>query len=66
MNPKMAHTIQVFLCDECSAVHIGMFRNGKLIAEAIPFDPKAFARDLNAAISESDAMQADASSGSKH
>lgn len=58
MKIKMAHSINVFLCDTCSAVHIGMWRNGKLFAEAIPFDPKTFASDFNEAIAESEAMQA--------
>lgn len=66
MKIKMADRIQVFLCDEYSAVHIGMFRKGKLFAEAIPFDVKAFAHDLNEAIAESEAHQAGQPIGSKH
>lgn len=66
MKVKMAQTIQVYLCDECASVHIGMFRGGKLFAEAIPFDPKAFAADLQIAIAESDALQAGATHNRRH
>ncbi|MHB2265005.1 hypothetical protein [Aliihoeflea sp. PC F10.4] len=66
MKIKMAHGINVFMCDKCAAVHIGLWRNGKMFAEAIPFDPKVFAQDLNEAIAESEALQSGQPTGSKH
>lgn len=58
MKSKMAHMMAVFLCDHCSAVHVGMWRNGEMFAEAIPMDPDAFAADLLATIAESKARSA--------
>jgi hypothetical protein len=66
MKVKMAQTIQVYLCDECASVHIGMFRGGKLFAEAIPFDPKAFAADLQTAIAKSEALLSGATHNRRH
>jgi hypothetical protein len=57
MKPRMAQTLQIYLCEHCAAVHIGMFRNGKLFAEAIPNDPDSVLRDLQEAIAESRARQ---------
>lgn len=53
MKVKMAETLQFYLCDHCAAVHIGLFRNGKLFAEAIPIDADAVLQDLQATIAES-------------
>jgi len=52
-KPKMAQIISAYVCEHCSSVHIGLFRNGRLFAEAIPHDPQAFAADLAKAIAES-------------
>ncbi|RUV17885.1 MULTISPECIES: hypothetical protein [unclassified Mesorhizobium] len=57
MKVKRAETIAFFLCDECSAVHIGLWRNGQMFAEAIPLDPDAVVADLQATIAESKARQ---------
>ena len=49
----MAQQISFFLCDHCAAVHIGMYRNGRMFAEAIPEDIEAVAADLRATIAAS-------------
>jgi glutaredoxin len=54
----MAHTIQAFTCPHCAAVHIGMFRNGKMFAEAIPVEIEGFAKSLAEKIAESRERQA--------
>ncbi len=66
MKPRMAQQITVFLCDHCASVHIGMGRNGKMFAEAIPNDAEAVARDLLASIAESKALQAGFPTGRPH
>ncbi|MEO3386052.1 hypothetical protein [Mesorhizobium sp. CAU 1741] len=66
MKVKMAESINVFLCDHCAAVHIGMWRNGKMFAEAIPNDAEAVARDLLRTIAESKTLQAASPVGRKH
>lgn len=66
MKVRMAETIQVYLCEDCASVHIGMFRKGELFAEAIPFDANALARELLAAIAESEARQSDGTGGRTH
>lgn len=53
MKPKIAQSINFFLCEHCSAVHIGMWRNGRMFAEAIPDDPDSVAAALIEAIAES-------------
>ena len=53
MKPKKAQSIQFFLCDTCAAVHIGLWRNGQMFAEAIPADIDAVATELQAAIDDS-------------
>jgi len=57
MKVKRAETMAFFLCDNCSAVHIGMWRNGQMFAEAIPYDPDAVLADLQTTIAESKARQ---------
>lgn len=52
---QKAHGISVFNCEHCSSVHIGLWRNGKMIAEAIPASVETaelFRNDLDAAITE--------------
>lgn len=66
MKVKMAQSINVFMCEHCAAVHIGLYRNGKMFAEAIPLDASAFAKDLAEAIAESEALQAGAPSARRH
>lgn len=66
MKIRMAEQITVFLCEHCDAVHIAMWRNGKIFAQAIPMDAAAVAGDLNAAIAESLARQAGLPTGRKH
>lgn len=58
---KKAQTIRVFLCDHCAAVHIGLYRNGQMFAEAIPHEIEELAADLASAIAESKARRAAAS-----
>ena len=53
MKPKMAQQISFYLCDHCAAVHIALYRNGKIIAEVIPDDISAVAEELDRAIVES-------------
>ena len=51
----MAHRISVFNCEFCSSVHIALWRNGKMIAEAIPASvvtAELFRNDLDEAIAE--------------
>lgn len=57
MKTKRAETLSFFLCENCSAVHIGMWRNGQMFAEAIPYDADAVLADLQATIAESRARQ---------
>jgi hypothetical protein len=52
-QPTMAHSIDFFLCEDCAAVHIGMWRNGRMFAEAIPLDIEAVAAALAKAIADS-------------
>ena len=58
MKPKLADGIEVFLCEHCSAVHIGMWRGGKMFAEAIPDQPEAFLAELQEKIALSQREQA--------
>lgn len=53
MTVKMAHSIGFFLCEHCSSVHIGMWRNGEMFAEAIPDNPEMVVAEMQAAIAES-------------
>jgi len=53
MAPKLAQSISFFLCEHCHSVHIGLWRNGKMYAEAIPTDIDGVAADLAATIEES-------------
>lgn len=57
MKVKMVQSMSFFLCENCSAVHIGLWRNGQMFAEAIPMDPDAVVAELQAAIAESKARQ---------
>jgi hypothetical protein len=66
MKVIRAEKIEVFLCDQCAAVHIGLWRDGTMFAEAIPFDPKTFAGALAEAIAESEARQAGQQRERKH
>lgn len=67
MKPKMADSINIFMCKHCSAVHIGMWRNGKMFAEAIPMQPDALVTDLVEAVEYSRRLQAGgAPAGHKH
>lgn len=45
-----AQQVGFFLCEKCSSVHIGMWRNGEMFAEAIPDDIIAVAMALNETI----------------
>jgi len=57
MKVKMADSMSFYLCEHCSAVHIRMWRNGRLIAEAIPDDPDPIVAALQTTIAESKARQ---------
>lgn len=57
MTIKKAQVIQVFLCEQCAAVHIGFWRDGRMFAEAIPSDIAAFAADLKEKMDESTRRQ---------
>lgn len=57
MKTKMAQSISFFLCEHCASVHIGLWRNGKMFAEAIPTDIDGVAADLNTVIEESHRRQ---------
>lgn len=65
MKVKMAEHIEIYLCEHCAAVHIGMFRNGKLFAEAIPIDAESVLENLKTTIAESERRQS-AMSTHKH
>lgn len=65
MKVKMAQEIRFYLCDECASVHIGLFRNGQLYAEAIPVNPDMVLEDLRLTIAESRLRNAP-TSGSAH
>lgn len=57
MKVKMAQNIEIYLCEHCASVHIGLFREGKLFAEAIPIDATEVLNDLKEAIAESSLRQ---------
>lgn len=61
---KKAEQLQIFLCEHCASVHIGLWRGGQMFAEAIPDDPGEVLNELRLAIDES--QQRQASAGSKH
>lgn len=61
MKVKRAETMAFFLCEDCASVHIGLWRNGQMFAEAIPYDAEAVLSDLQATIAESKARQGVAS-----
>jgi len=57
MAVKMVESISIFLCENCSSVHIGLWRHGRMFAEAIPVDIDTLVDELNAAVAESKARQ---------
>lgn len=50
MKVTMAQQIRIYLCEHCSSVHIGFFRNGELFAEAIPNDAELVLDEMVAAV----------------
>jgi hypothetical protein len=60
MTVKRAEQIEIFLCDHCAAVHIGLFCDGEMFAEAIPTDPIPLLENLAEMIDESDRRQGEA------
>lgn len=64
MNVTMAQQIRVYLCEHCASVHIGLFRNGELFAEAIPNDAEEVLAEMVAAVVES--KERGAPAGKKH
>lgn len=58
MKIKRAQSISCFICPDCTAVHIGFFRDGKMFAEAIPNDIDAVAADFTDKIKEARALAA--------
>lgn len=64
--PKMAQKISIFLCEHCAAVHIGMWRDGKMFAEAIPADIATLSLELQAAIVESNQRRGKSTDTHKH
>ena len=65
MKPKMAQSINFFLCEHCASVHIGFWRNGRMFAEAIPDDIEGVAAALTETIAESRRLRSPAPA-SKH
>lgn len=63
MAIKRAEEIRIFLCEHCASVHIGLFRGGKLFAEAIPNDPEEVLGEMRLAVVESKVRQASPSAG---
>lgn len=63
MAAKRAQEISIFLCENCSAVHIGLFRNGKMFAEAIPDNAGAVLNELRLKVVESQMRRDGASKG---
>ncbi len=57
MKIKMAEHIEIYLCDHCASVHIGLYRNGQLFAEAIPNHAEIVLEELTAAVAESQKRQ---------
>lgn len=63
---KFADQIEVSLCDDCAAVNIELWRDGRVFAVAVPVDPSEFARDLAEAIALSTARQGGGRPGHSH
>jgi len=63
MAVKRAEEISIFLCEHCASVHIGLFRNGKLFAEAIPNEPEEILDEMRLAIVASKVRKASPSKG---
>jgi hypothetical protein len=61
---KRAHHIEIYLCEHCASVHIGLFRDGELFAEAIPNEPALVLDDLTKAVAKS--AQRQGTGGLKH